>query len=707
MDERMFDALAVSGNMPSEYHRRLRKVVTSAAILHDAGHTAFSHVGERVLQNALRDEYEAVVRILRQAFPDSLESVSTAPVIAPERHKLPAAAELMSALFVLSPSMEGIVPTLQHEFSPDECMMMMCGFILGRPWNLREGDVHYYWAKGIISGDLDCDKVDYVARDAYYAGIPTATDIDRLLSQLVAVKARDDISAPDLHYSFGRGNPTELQLFGIRPAGASALEMFVMTRSYLFERLYAHHKVRAAERLLQRLLLQRIQIGREDESWGLPEIFDLLYAPGGDDYVLGYLSNSSNEHFAQLACRILDRKLPARALAISATSMGTTPRAEATDVSTFLPWQLAEDELSRSTVDLESAVCNLLNLQFGKDIIVDWYLPNPIREDPDIWVSDPADEATIWRVSRYFNVEQLSNAYRSTKQVAWIFASPEIAANVAGAGAISLHRAYDLIAGRDAFNLAKIPWRSVEMFFDKLKVGADDDTKQIIANVESTSADEQVTRPTAKLFASALQVIDDVDEREVASKRPARQVALYGLPRSFYNHLSVANQVFQVLTRHCFAYYRHPLFKEQIPRGNEKRFHGHLLSFCESDSRCGEVFRVRSAEEAGGGEVDLIFAWKGRDRPYPEVVVELKSEPSDFESSYEAHAGQPFQYAGKAYSRVSILYVQFRSEASVKIADTFQARRNSAEGSPQVVLCLGQHAFADVPSAGGKTSVAT
>jgi hypothetical protein len=335
--ERMFDALAVSGNMPSEYQRRLRKVVTSAAILHDAGHTAFSHVGERVLQNALRDEYEAIIRILRRAFPDSLERVSTAPAIAPERHKLPAAAELMSALFVLSPSMEGIVPTLQHEFSPDECMMMMCGFILGRPWNLREGDVHYYWAKGIISGDLDCDKVDYVARDAYYAGIPTATDIDRLLSQLVAVKARDDISAPDLHYSFGRGNPTELQLFGIRPAGASALEMFVMTRSYLFERLYAHHKVRAAERLLQRLLLQRIQIGREDENWGLPEIFGLLYAPGGDDYVLGYLSNSSNEHFVQLARRILDRKLPARALAISASSMGTTPRAEATDVSTFLP----------------------------------------------------------------------------------------------------------------------------------------------------------------------------------------------------------------------------------------------------------------------------------------------------------------------------------------------------------------------------------
>jgi hypothetical protein len=309
-------------------------------------------------------------------------------------------------------------------------------------------------------------------------------------------------------------------------------------------------------------------------------------------------------------------------------------------------------------------------------------------------------------VSRYFNVEQLSNAYRSTKQVAWIFASPQIAANVAGAAAISLHRAYDLIPGRDAFNKAKISWRSVETFFNSLKVATDDDTRQIIANIESTAADEQVARPPAKLFASALQVINNIDERELASTRLARQVALCGLPRSFYNHLFVANQVLQVLTRHCFAYYRDPLFKEQVPRGNEKRFHRHLRTFCEGDARCAEVFQVRSAEEAGGGEVDLIFAWKGRDRPYPEVVVELKSEPSDFESLYTAHAGQPFQYTGKAYSRVSILYVQFRSEASVKIADTFQARRNSAESSPQVALCLGQQVFADVPSAGGRTSVA-
>jgi hypothetical protein len=46
-----------------------------------------------------------------------------------------------------------------------------------------------------------------------------------------------------------------------------------------------------------------------------------------------------------------------------------------------------------------------------------------------------------------------------------------------------------------------------------------------------------------------------------------------------------ANQVLQVLTRHCFAYYRHASFKDAISRGNEKRFHRHLQSFCEGDTR--------------------------------------------------------------------------------------------------------------------------
>src|SRR4029077_215351 len=114
---------------------------------------------------------------------------------------------------------------------------------------------------------------------------------------------------------------------------------------------------------------------------------------------------------------------------------------------------------------------------------------------------------------------------------------------------------FDLIPGRDAFNRAKISWRSVEMFLGERKVTADDDTRQIIANIEATAADEQVARPPAKLLASALQAIDDVHERESASTRLAQQVARCGLPRNFYSHLFAANQVLQVLTRHCFAYY--------------------------------------------------------------------------------------------------------------------------------------------------------
>ncbi|MGO8920290.1 MAG: HD domain-containing protein [Stellaceae bacterium] len=706
----MFDALALSAKMEQNFSRRTRNVVLAAAILHDTGHPVFSHVGERVLQRALRDEFDAIEAILREAFPDELEQGKASGQAEARRTKLPPAAELVSALITLSPALEQTIIRLNLEIAPHEAVMMICGLILGRPRKtLIDRDTYYHCLKGIISGDLDCDKVDYVARDAYYAGIPTATDIDRLLSQLVAVEVRVDTNAPELEYPFGGGNPDVIRLFGIRPAIASALEMFVMTRSYLFERLYAHPKVRAAERLLQRLLAQRVQFGREVQGWGLPQIFDFLYAPGGDDHVLGLLASEKSleeagDHFAQLARRILDRQLPMRALAISAATMTeSAPRGDAIETAEFMPWQAAEDELSQNTHGLETRICQLTGLTVGQDIIVDWPLGNPIREDPDIWVSDPADASSVKRVSSYFNVEQLSNAYRSTKQVAWVFADPAQVPQVAAASAIALQEAYDLVAHQEAFNRAKVGRRAIATFFDEIRKRDDASLTAVVNNLTSSSADARTMRPTPSMIARALQKLE-ATERTEASSRIAGQIANAGLSRSFYDHLFIANQVLTILLNHCHTYYRHRDFADSMAPRNEAHFQSHLKAFCEHDERCQNLFELREAEKAGGGNVDLVFSWKRRESVYPDVVVELKSELIDFTSQYDTHAGQPFQYTGRNFGRVSLLYVQFRSEASVRIGDTLQARKNQHEASPQVVLCLAQQAFAARPHEGGKTS---
>lgn len=708
--DRMFDMLADSGRMQGEFRKHQKSLVLCAAILHDSGHTVFSHVGERVLQQALKQEFANIGQILDAAFPDAMKSPGAATG---SRPKLPAAAELLSAVFALSPSMDRVIPRLALAVEPNEAIMEICGLILGRPRNIVEADTYYYWVKCIISGDLDCDKIDYVARDAYYAGIPTATDIDRLMSQLVAVEARHDTDAPDLTYRFGNGNADEIQLFGIRPAGASTLEMFVMTRSYLYERLYAHPKVRAAERFLERILVQRVQYGRDEQSWIHKDIFDLLYAPAGDDYVLGKLTEDRylpniGDHFSSMAARILTRRLPVRALAISPLTMAeAVPQGDSIDSAQFMPWQAAEDELgpgTQGTVDFETRVCELTNLQFGHDVIIDWYLPNPIREDPDIWVADAADGHTVKRVSSYFNVEQLANAYRSTKQVAWVFADSETASRVAGAAAITLGERYDLIPNRDGFTRAKIPVHSVDPFFDEL-LSKSDDLRDIIANIRSTSIDRRILRPPARILARGLLALDE-NERMHVGARLSRQVAEAKLARAFYNDLYVANQVLGILLKHCKAFYRDALFSKPVSHQNERRFQNHLRAFCETDSECCTLFNVTAKPESERGTLDLLFQAKTPSTDYPSVVVELKSDPAEeYGRQYEAHAGQPFQYAGAHHGRVSILYVQFKSDASVRMADTIQVRANAHEQSQQLVFCLGQQAFADVPSALGQTSV--
>lgn len=714
---RMFDILAETGGMQTDTRRKWKSVLLCAAVIHDAGHTIFSHVGERVLQRALLKEFGAVEAILRQELPETnfidRSQNPPDPAIQARRSKLPPAAELVSALFALSPAMEKIVPRLALTLEPAEAILMICGLILGRARDLRDGDKYFHWLKGIISGDLDCDKIDYVARDAYYAGIPTATDIDRLLSQLTAVSARAETTAsPHIKYQFGRGNPNELQLFGIRPAGASTLEMFVMARAYLFERLYAHPKVRAAERFLQRLLVQRIQYGREEQGWGLEQTLSLLYDPAGDDYVLGELAHEDDlpkagDRFKQVAVRLNNRKLPVRALAISASTMSEGLRASnPLATAEFMPWQAAEDELSQysGAVEFEQQMCELSGLAFGQDAIVDWYLPNPIREDPDIWVSDPGDGTVVKQVGAYFNVEQLANAYRSTKQVAWVFADRSNAVRVAAAASVILQRQFDLVPNQDAFNRAKIAWSQLQPVFTQFRARDDPVLQTIITNIEARTTDARLAKPPAKLLARTLLQLEE-GERVDVSVRLERQIAQAKLSRSFYDHLYVALQVLAILVRHSTAYYRNALFAEPIAHQNERRFHKHLYEFCKGDDRTQRTFDVRSGEEAGGGQTDLVFEWKAKDISYPPVVVELKSKQDDYSVQYQQHGGQPFQYAGTRFGRISLLYVQFASVASVRMPDTIQARANTHQESMQLVLCLGQQAFAQNPSAGGATSV--
>ena len=103
----------------------------------------------------------------------------------------------------------------------------------------------------LLSGPIDVDKMDYLARDSLHAGVPYGRhfDQDRLLASLCL-----DESAAAL---------------AITDKGRTAAELMVFARYVMFSEVYWHHAVRSATAMLQRavwLCRDRLDIGRMTRS---------------------------------------------------------------------------------------------------------------------------------------------------------------------------------------------------------------------------------------------------------------------------------------------------------------------------------------------------------------------------------------------------------------------------------------------------------
>jgi len=87
--------------------------------------------------------------------------------------------------------------------------------------------------RSLLSGPIDIDKMDYLARDSLHAGVPYGRHFDqsRLIGSLCLNEAGDALA--------------------IRDKGRTAAEMMVFARYVMFSEVYWHHTVRAATAMLQ------------------------------------------------------------------------------------------------------------------------------------------------------------------------------------------------------------------------------------------------------------------------------------------------------------------------------------------------------------------------------------------------------------------------------------------------------------------------
>jgi len=179
---------------PSDLDDDLRQAFVIAALCHDLGHTAFSHVLEQVLlPNGLRSHEACTWEIL-----------------------------------------EGETEVAKQ--IRDSCDLEQVIQLLRR--------VH--WNKGLcnlLSGDVDVDRWDYLLRDAAAAGVVYGTyDLDWLIHSL-SLEADSVEGRPNLVIEARRG--------------LVALKHFLTARRSMYQQVYWHTTVRSAERML-RAIFERL-----------------------------------------------------------------------------------------------------------------------------------------------------------------------------------------------------------------------------------------------------------------------------------------------------------------------------------------------------------------------------------------------------------------------------------------------------------------
>ena len=285
--------LRESGPLPPEAEAG-SELIPYAALLHDIGHYAFSHALEELESDRLPGDHEAVsARFFRSP-------------------------ELAAALEALGPG----APERIHAL-------------------IRGGSEHPL--RGLVSGSLDLDKMEYLRRDAWFCGVPYGqVDVDRLLQGLVL------LSDPE----------TGRMEVGVHEKAVSAIESLLFAKVQMFRNVYWHHAVRAATALYKRIVGEAVRLGvlGPDELVG-PTDEELLYE------IRLRAARDDREEVRRIAGAwipaLRHRRLPKRALELTARDL----------VGVTLPSWVSEDSPERR--QLEDRLASELDLAPG-EVLVDF-----------------------------------------------------------------------------------------------------------------------------------------------------------------------------------------------------------------------------------------------------------------------------------------------------------------------------------------------
>ena len=356
---------------------RLKQELRLAALLHDTGHSLFSHTSEYVYSK---------LRLLIDASNELTKLTG----------KKKGCGEVLSFCLASTSSIKDLInnarPRLLGDPASDEHVgeidfRNVALMIVGRaihPFLQFLGD--------IISSSFDVDKLDYLLRDATNAGLPLQYDLQRYLfsvrlekdiladgqNQLMELYSNFQLASLERKKGYGRHGYPYYEAYRLKlPTKAlNTIEQIVICKLMLFSYIYHHQKVRASEGLLQRLL-ERIVDGWRKKGFSDQEIlgkfFDLT-----DPALYNGISESQDEISETIRYRLIYRLLPRETFSIAGSCASHADRLPLQD---FMIQFMDEDKREIKIRDIE--------LDIGKELIK---LRDDLGDDP----MDALLKAGVW-----------------------------------------------------------------------------------------------------------------------------------------------------------------------------------------------------------------------------------------------------------------------------------------------------------------------
>jgi len=240
---RLFGRFVTSSRIPRERLEQdeihaLGQIVRMAGMLHDIGHGPFSHASEVVFPN----------------FND-LPLDWTWWKHGSEKRR--AAHEDYSVLMIQTLADEDV---LDRDFAQDVASLVHGGVKPSHFFEhlmMRIPSLHRV-LKGLISGEVDCDRMDYLLRDSYYCGVAYGNyDLDWLISSMGVVEQEDGL------------------VFTLTENGVRAFEDFLLARYHMIDQVY-YHKTKAGftHYLEQAILTKEIKLEIPTDPYAYADLRD-------------------------------------------------------------------------------------------------------------------------------------------------------------------------------------------------------------------------------------------------------------------------------------------------------------------------------------------------------------------------------------------------------------------------------------------------